>query len=160
LKDHGFALKRLTEEFIRQGVLEHQAGILAGWLVSRSLRKHGTTVFILDTTDNFREQVVKAIPLDTTKWAIGGSKKEDLVAADFLGTLSSTDGALVIGKDLAPFYAGVILPTSPTVDGAAPGGARHNSAKNFSKQFNCLGVVISDDGPMTVFDKGQEIASL
>jgi hypothetical protein len=160
LRDHGFALKRLTEEFMRLGLPTYHAGLLSEWLVSRSLAKHGTSVFILDTTEDFQRQVVKAVPLDPVKWKIGRSKKKDLAAMGFLDALSSTDGALVIGTDFVPRYSGVILPMSPSEEGAASGGARHSSTRNFSKEFSCLGVVVSDDGPVTVFDKGQKTASL
>ncbi len=78
---------------------------------------------------------------------------------EMLDRLSQTDGALFIDRNLVPKFAGVILPMTRN-ENPNDGGARHNSAKSFSKNHNCLGLVVSHDGPITVFKNGDTVCTL
>ena len=72
------------------------------------------------------------------------------------------DGATVI--DVLGQFRGCMILLRPDADTQAeigPGkGARHSSAAKMSAEAQCLAVVVSHDGPITIYDSGQRVLSL
>lgn len=72
------------------------------------------------------------------------------------------DGATIIDRE-GTFRGCMVLlrPDAATQAEIGPGkGARHSSAAKMSAETQCLAVVVSQDGPITVYDAGQRVLSL
>lgn len=72
------------------------------------------------------------------------------------------DGATIIDRE-GRFRGCMVLlrPDANTHAEIGPGkGARHSSAAKMSAEVNCLAVVVSQDGPITVYESGRRVLSL
>jgi DNA integrity scanning protein DisA with diadenylate cyclase activity len=72
------------------------------------------------------------------------------------------DGATVIDRE-GRFRSCMVLlrPKAETRADIGPGrGARHSSAAKISVEAQCLAITISQDGPITLYDRGQRLLSL
>jgi len=72
------------------------------------------------------------------------------------------DGATVIDSN-GQFRGCMVLlrPGADTPAQIGPGkGARHSSAAKMSTEAKCLAITVSQDGPITIYDTGQQILSL
>jgi long-chain acyl-CoA synthetase len=72
------------------------------------------------------------------------------------------DGATIIDRD-GTFRGCMVLlrPDAATQAEIGPGkGARHSSAAKMSAETKCLAIVVSQDGPITVYDAGRQALSL
>lgn len=155
IQDDEYVRDILKNLLVDYGVKNMAAKRLVPWLVSLSRRRHGTTVFIMDPPEDLDKLVVKAVSLSARKWHISDERS----VLSFLNTLSNTDGALILDNKLTPKYSGVITPIKPSSTNSQ-GGSRHNSARCFTEEYRCLGIVVSDDGPISVFNNGEKVASL
>ncbi len=63
-------------------------------------------------------------------------------------SLSKTDGAMIFNKNLDLILAGAILKVDSSALGS--GGARRKSAEAFTSDTGTLGIVISQDGKITI----------
>ncbi len=122
------------------------------WIMSLSQKKHGTSLIFLELLELHENKLVKTIPVsfENTNFLNHNSLRHDL---SLLDCLVNPDGAVIFDKNLIPSNISTILPIGKS-NQEASGGARHNSVLNFTKQYNCLGIVISEDGPITVFENG------
>ncbi|HET6952197.1 MAG TPA: DNA integrity scanning protein DisA nucleotide-binding domain protein [Acidimicrobiales bacterium] len=78
-----------------------------------------------------------------------------------LAALHQTDLAAIIGADGRVRRIGVGLHTSPTADRTvdSPRGMRHRSAARYTyDQPAAVAVVVSEDGPVTVFHRGRPVS--
>jgi long-chain acyl-CoA synthetase len=79
-----------------------------------------------------------------------------------LVNFAKQDGATVI--DVQGQFRGCMVLLRPRANTQAeigPGkGARHSSAAKMSAEAQCLAITVSQDGPVTVYDRGQRILSL
>lgn len=66
-------------------------------------------------------------------------------------SLSKTDGAIIFNKNMDLILAGAILKVDSSALG--PGGARRKSAEAFTSDTGTLGIVISQDGKITILPK-------
>jgi long-chain acyl-CoA synthetase len=72
------------------------------------------------------------------------------------------DGATVIDRE-GRFRSCMVLlrPKAETLADIGPGrGARHSSAAKISAEAQCLAITVSQDGPITLYDRGRRILSL
>jgi DNA integrity scanning protein DisA with diadenylate cyclase activity len=79
--------------------------------------------------------------------------------------LGQLDGAVLVDRDATPVEAGVRLTFSEraerSVTGDVDGGTRHASARRFSvDEPETVVFVVSEDGPLTVYARGDPIARL
>jgi DNA integrity scanning protein DisA with diadenylate cyclase activity len=73
------------------------------------------------------------------------------------------DGATIIDIKQGKFRGCMVLlrPRADTQAEIGLGkGARHSSASKMSAEAECLAITVSQDGPITVYDRGQRILSL
>ena len=158
LQDESYVKERLSQEFLAHRLSQEHSRALSAWLVDLSIRSHGTTVFIIEPSPGLEQNFLKSIPVSKV-FPVLGRKNYTMNILEMLDRLSQTDGALFIDRNLVPKFAGVILPMTRN-ENPNDGGARHNSAKSFSKNHNCLGLVVSHDGPITVFKNGDTVCTL
>jgi DNA integrity scanning protein DisA with diadenylate cyclase activity len=78
--------------------------------------------------------------------------------------LGQLDGAVLLDRDATPVEAGVFLTFSERAERAVTafdGGTRHASARRFSvDEPGTVVFVVSEDGPLTVYARGDPIARL
>ncbi|MDL4840357.1 DNA integrity scanning protein DisA nucleotide-binding domain protein [Aquibacillus rhizosphaerae] len=81
------------------------------------------------------------------------------VFVDIFPNLTKTDGAVLLNSNMEIVGFGSIL--KPTKAKAKiPGGSRHKSMASFSHNKDILGIVISEDGPITVIQNNSVVFSL
>ncbi|MFW5804425.1 MAG: DNA integrity scanning protein DisA nucleotide-binding domain protein [bacterium] len=133
---------------------DEQIEIFSKWVMSLSQKKHGTSLIFLEVLESIEKKLVKTIPVEfgNNNFLNPNNLRHDLT---LLESIVNPDGAVVFGKNLIPSNISTILPIGKSSQGTS-GGARHNSVLNFTKQFNCLGIVISEDGPITIFENGNK----
>lgn len=116
-------------------------------------QKHGTIVVILKEEDAQRE-ITRLIECSS-----GTEIKPRILNEGFTGSMTSIDGALRVSKKGKCYGYGLIL-TSPkeieSFEGEAARGARYNSAKRYiagckACGYAAIGIVVSEDGPVTIF---------
>ncbi|WP_226556625.1 DNA integrity scanning protein DisA nucleotide-binding domain protein [Priestia aryabhattai] len=81
------------------------------------------------------------------------------VFTDVLVNFSKTDGAVLINKELEIVGFGSILKAT-AAKARVSGGSRHKSMASFSHKKDILGIVISEDGPISVIKNNQILISL
>lgn len=158
LQDESYVKERLSREFQIQGLTNEDSSALSAWFLHKSIRSHGTTVFLLGDASVTQQSFLKSIPISMLSPVLGKKKFRNSLL-ELLDRLSQTDGALFIDRNLIPKFAGVILPMAQDEKENA-GGARHNSARSFSKNHSCFGLVVSHDGPITIFRNGDTVCVL
>jgi DNA integrity scanning protein DisA with diadenylate cyclase activity len=91
-----------------------------------------------------------------------GSRAIDHLTDQELINFAKQDGATVI--DSQGYFRGCMVLLRPGADTRVeigPGkGARHSSAAKMSAEAHCLAIIVSQDGPITVFHEGQRLLSL
>jgi DNA integrity scanning protein DisA with diadenylate cyclase activity len=90
------------------------------------------------------------------------STKIDHLTDEELINFAKQDGATVI--DGQGWFKGCMVllrPGANTLAQVGAGrGARHSSAAKMSAEAHCLAIIVSQDGPITVYDSGRKIVSL
>lgn len=153
IKDNNFIKKFIFDSLkLYATVNDEQLEIFSKWVMSLSQKKHGTSLIFKEITKSIEKKLVKsiAVTFENNIFLNHSDLRHDL---SLLDSIVNPDGAVVFGKDLIPTYISTILPIGESSPGTS-GGARHNSVSNFTKEFSCFGIVISEDGPITIFENG------
>jgi long-chain acyl-CoA synthetase len=116
-------------------------------------------IFILGDADAILE---RSDPPEISAFATIASADMDRLSDRELINFAKQDGATVI--DVEGKFRGCMVLLRPDANTQAeigPGkGARHSSAAKMSAEAQCLAVVVSQDGPITIYDSGQRVVSL
>lgn len=158
IRDAQFMLDKLIGSISSFTVLRgNKVKLFAKWIMSLGLRKHGASLLFQASSTVEPQGFIKSIDIDFGDHLFlnSTSQKHDL---SLLNYLSNPDGALVFNKKLKPTRFGTILPMHNLTE-MPGGGARHNSVKNYTRQHSCLGIVVSEDGPITIFNEGMQVIS-
>jgi len=148
IKDSVFGINRIINILHDLGIKTNSCSkSFTDWILNLSKSKHGTTILVGGFDKKLTNMLVKTTPIATSKPFF---KNKD---NSLLDHLTQPDGAIVFNEKLAPLFIASILPFSNCA--AVPGGARHNSALNFTKEHNCIGIVVSEDGPITIMNNGE-----
>ncbi|MFN8416987.1 MAG: DNA integrity scanning protein DisA nucleotide-binding domain protein [Cytophagaceae bacterium] len=123
--------------------------------MSLSQKKHGTSLIFYDINKRNEKKLVKAVKI-TLEEDVFLDKNNLSNDIPLLDSLVSPDGAVFFNQQLMPTHISSILPIGQTAIGIS-GGARHNSIANFTKEFKCLGIVVSEDGPISIFKNGEKL---
>ncbi len=158
IRDDSFIKKFILDclkEFSTDAVEEEQVDLFAKWIMSLSQKKHGTSLIFKNITDEIEASFVKTVKIIVEPYDYLGTeyRRYDL---SLLDNIVNPDGAVVFARTLIPSHISTILPIGQTAAGTS-GGARHNSVANFTREFDCLGIVISEDGPITIFKNGEKL---
>jgi hypothetical protein len=134
---------------------DEQVVVFSKWIMSLSQKKHGTSLIFNNVTKSVDEKLVKSVKIsfEDNVFLEHQNLRHDL---SLLDSIINPDGAVVFGKNLIPSHISTILPIGQSATGTS-GGARHNSVLNFTRVFKCLGIVISEDGPITIFKDGKKL---
>lgn len=99
--------------------------------------------------------------VEKTHWISPKKIKFDVekIFSDVLVSLSKTDGAVLINNDMEIIGFGSVLKAT-AARAKVSGGSRHKSMASFSHNKDVLGVVISEDGPITLIKNNKIILSL
>lgn len=127
------------------------------WILSLSQKKHGTSLIFLNITAELEKKLVKSqrVEEESGSFLSGESLRHDMFLLD---CLTQPDGAIIFNSHLTPTHISTILPINTEIKQRdAGGGARHSSVSNFTKAFNCMGIVVSEDGPISIFNRGVSI---
>jgi hypothetical protein len=156
IRDNGFIQKFIFDnlkEFVTAN--DGQIEVFSKWIMSLSQKKHGTSLIFSTITSAVEEKLVKTVKIsfERNDFLRQENLRHDL---SLLDSIVNPDGAVILGKDLIPSHISTILPIGQSATGTS-GGARHNSVSNFTREFKCLGIVISEDGPITVFKDGEKL---
>ncbi|MBC3540413.1 DNA integrity scanning protein DisA nucleotide-binding domain protein [Rufibacter sediminis] len=156
IRDNDFIKKFIynsLEEFTT--VDDIKLEVFSKWIMSLSQRKHGTSLLFNNITNETQSKLVKSIQItfDSGSFLEKRTLPYDL---SLLDSITNPDGAVIFNKNLTPTHISTILPIGQNATGES-GGARHNSIANFTNEFSCLGIVISEDGPITIFKNGKKL---
>lgn len=118
-------------------------------------QEHGTVLIIIQNTaglNNNVDEEAKRIIRDSTGIKIRPTEVEK----DFIISVTSIDGALIVDDTGLCYGIGMILDGSATIKGKPERGARFNSTKRYiksckEKDMKVMGVVLSEDGMVDVF---------
>lgn len=163
LVDHNFLRHRINSIVIRYctSICQDHIYIFTNWILSLSLRKHGTTI-IINKSDDLNHGIVKSTLIEANHGhpVFSLSDERDLcshIKADleFLYCLTQPDGALVFDCQLRVLHIGAILHVPEGVNGVQQGGARHNSAMAYTSMYGGVAFVVSEDGPITIIENGK-----
>jgi DNA integrity scanning protein DisA with diadenylate cyclase activity len=135
----------------------HTIDFFSKWIISLSQKKHGTSLIFLPVTHELEKKLVKSqrVEEESGNFLIGVSPRHDMFLLD---CLTQPDGAIIFNTQLIPTHISTILPIDTEIkQRESGGGARHSSVSNFTKAFNCMGIVVSEDGPISIFKNGIRI---
>ena len=122
------------------------------WLLSIPVKKKGTTVIIGDfDKEELRKKLVHYVEVSINVSIIRHYEKSNRVLLDHI---TNPDGALIFNKTGDLLFMSAILPFSQGRK-VVGGGARHQSAINFTKKFKCVGMTVSEDGNISIFNNGK-----
>ncbi len=130
---------------------------LSKWIISLSQKKHGTSLVFLDATEDIEKKLVKSqgISEESGEFLKDRNSRHDMFLLD---SLTKPDGAIIFNSDLMPTHISTILPINTEIKPQEKsGGARHSSVSNFTDAFKCTGIVVSEDGPISIFKNGIRI---
>ncbi|RYE12883.1 MAG: hypothetical protein EOP34_09950, partial [Rickettsiales bacterium] len=132
-----------------------QVDFFSKWIMSLSLKKHGTSLIFCELNASTINSFIKATEISIENQYLANEQDytTDLVLLD---SIINPDGAVIFDKNLIPNFISTILPIGNST-GSSQGGSRHNSVKNYTKSYQCLGIVISEDGPITIFKNGEQL---
>jgi DNA integrity scanning protein DisA with diadenylate cyclase activity len=164
IKDNEFIIsfiKKKLGEFTSVQVQDQQIETFSKWVFSLSLKKHGTSLIFLGLDQSIEEKLVKTTRVDINSAELFGGEvdpgdnnhRHDL---SLLNSIINPDGAVIFNQNLIPTNISTILPMGDSA-GSTGGGARHNSVSNYTEAFQCLGIVISEDGPISIFKNGRKL---
>lgn len=152
---------RFIQKFIYDSIKEfsnadsEKIEVFSKWVMSLSQKKHGTSLIFNEVSESVENKLVKTVKVSfgNNSFLENRNLRHDLFLLD---SIVNPDGAVIIGKNLMPSHISTILPIGQSATGTS-GGARHNSVSNFSREIKCLGIVISEDGPITIFKNGEKL---
>lgn len=123
----------------------------AKWLLSIPVQKKGTTVVIGD----FNKEILRKKLVQYTEISIYGTTlfQNEKSHRILLDHITNPDGAIIFDKTGNILFISAILPFSQG-EKVTGGGARHQSAINFTKEYNCIAIAVSEDGNITIFNRG------
>lgn len=156
IRDNKFIKEFIYNSLKEFSIADHnQLNIFSKWIMSLSQKKHGTSLLFNNVTSMTEKKLVKTVKISFQNDVILGQEglQHDLFLLD---SIVNPDGAVIFNNSLVPTHISTILPIGQTAT-ATSGGARHNSIANFTKEFECLGIVISEDGPISVFKNGSRL---
>ena len=121
--------------------------------------KNQGAIFIVGNADDILEH---SDALEISHFATIASTNIEHLSDEALINFAKQDGATVI--DVQGLFRGCMVLLRPDADTQAEigsgKGARHSSAAKMSAEAQCLAIVVSHDGPITIYDSGQRILSL
>lgn len=156
IRDYSFIknyLNRCLKSFL--DVPEEKIEYFSKWVISLSQKERGTSLIFCDMNSNTEKNLVKTVKinLENTEFIEEPNLKYDLLLLDYF---VNPDGAVIFNSKLVPTHISTILPLGKYKESTS-GGARHNSVSNFTKKMNCLGIVVSEDGPISIFNNGKRL---
>jgi DNA integrity scanning protein DisA with diadenylate cyclase activity len=156
IRDNNFIRKFIFDVLKKYAIIsENQIEVFSKWVMSLSQKKHGTSLIFKEIKELDEKKLVKtvAVTFENSNFLNQENLRHDI---SLLDSIINPDGAVIFGKDLIPTHISTILPIGQLTIGSS-GGARHNSVSNFTKKFHCIGFVISEDGPITIFKNGNKL---
>ena len=154
IKDYRF-IENYINGFLKDNLSDNiDPTLFVKWLMKLPTEKRGATIIIGDfEKENIRKSLVSFSEVSAT-----GNSLFNLVEIEekLLDHLTMPDGALIFNNHGELLFIGSILPFSKGKK-VLGGGARHQSAINFSKQKKCIGITISEDGGISIFDTGKSL---
>jgi hypothetical protein len=127
--------------------------------ITMSNHRKGGTIIVGDHEEVLRQS-------ETPRFMLQEINVMDLMGRQekHLYNLATQEFALVIGADGEPRASSVRLmakvPDSMKPEVGVADGGRHRSAAEISAATNCISLVVSDDGPITVYTKGKRTLRL
>jgi long-chain acyl-CoA synthetase len=116
-------------------------------------------IFVLGDADAILE---RSDPPQISSFATIADADIERLSEQELVNFAKQDGATVI--DVQGRLRGCMVLLRPAADTEAEiglgKGARHSSAAKMSAEGECLAITVSQDGPITVYDRGQQVLSL
>ncbi len=142
-------------------------GIFDAALIARILRcafrmsedNHGA-IFMIGDADRI---LAKSDSPDISHFAWISSAPVEALSDEELINFAKQDGATVIDSRTGRFRSCMVLlrPDAATRADVGPGkGARHSSASKMSAEAQALAITVSQDGPITVYDRGRRVLAL
>jgi hypothetical protein len=156
IRDNNFIKQFIYNSLKEFSTATHdQLNVFSKWVMSLSQKKHGTSLLFNNVTELTEGKLVKTfkISFENNSFLDQYNLRHDL---SLLDSIVNPDGAVIFNKGLMPTHISTILPIGQSATGTS-GGARHNSVSNFTSEFKCLGIVISEDGPITIFKNGDKL---
>jgi DNA integrity scanning protein DisA with diadenylate cyclase activity len=131
------------------------------WILSLGPKRKGTSIIVS------RKSLVKILEEFAVTYFRIQYSESDFLANDedqkfdfnLLDHFTLIDGGIVLNENLVPIYIGTIVPNrrGSISEGL---GARHNSIMSFTSHNDCLGIVISEDGPITIYEQGKQLLKI
>ncbi|NCB26105.1 MAG: hypothetical protein EOM62_11635 [Bacteroidia bacterium] len=150
IKDYKFIEKYLFDFLSTKVNGNFDSHFFIKWLFSVPVKKKGTTVVIGNfDRKKLRDKLVHCVEVSTGK-IVNHNEESNRALLDHI---TNPDGAIVFDKTGNILFMSAILPFSQGKK-VIGGGARHQSAVNFTKEFQCVAITVSEDGNISVFNNG------
>jgi hypothetical protein len=104
---------------------------------------------------NVRQRMI----LDNSTTPTGFSIVRAAHQRPLLHLASQRDGAIIISANGDVLHVGVFFRTVGSEGSQVHEGTRHRSAREFSREIEGMVIVVSSDGPVTAFRKGERLVS-
>ncbi len=113
-------------------------------------------IFIIQRKDDL---IKKCDPYDEAHQDLKEKTIQEFQSEEYLGGTGNIDGAIILSENGYTIAIGAKLkPESNTkVDGIPGTGLRHLNTQKITKETDSIAFVVSDDGPITIFSKGDVI---
>jgi DNA integrity scanning protein DisA with diadenylate cyclase activity len=152
----GEFIRRLLRSYVQKHTSSNKISNFVDWILSLGPKRKGTSVIILKGDANVLSR--SAIKYFKIRYSEDVFFDANDRGYDFslLDHFTLIDGGIVLSDSLTPTHIGAIVPNrrGNRKDGL---GARHNSIISFTESNNCLGIVISEDGPITIYENGIQL---
>lgn len=160
IRDGDF-LKSLIHQFLTEFIMEglEYTDYFIDWILSLSQRNKGTSLLIGTFTSEVEDTAFKFLKIAYPSDNYLTGMRDGNFDFELLDQLTLIDGGIVLNSSLLPLYVGTMVPNVKRSDHLGT-GSRHNSILNFTKEVKCLGIVISEDGPISIFKDGQEVLKI
>jgi len=156
IKDSNFIKQFLIDTISEiSNEVNGQVELFVKWIMSLSQKRHGASLIFKNLDEKITEKFVKTVEIKSSSTYFNNSDR-NIYDISILDGLINPDGTVIFNKSLNLTNISTILPISENSTGTF-GGARHNSVANFTKEFKCTGIVVSEDGPISIFKDGKRL---
>jgi hypothetical protein len=159
IRDGGF-IRGLLQSYLEKYTSSDKIDSFIEWILSLGPKRKGTSIVILKSDSNILERsAIKYFKIHYSEGIFLSNSDDQRYDFNLLDHFTLIDGGIVLSENLVPTYIGTIVPNKRgnSFDGV---GARHNSIMSFTELNDCLGIVISEDGPITIYEQGRQLLKI
>lgn len=150
IKDYSFIKKYILTFLSTNCNSNFDYTFFVQWILSIPVKKKGTTIIIGEfDKEELGNKLVSCVDVSTSQVIINDERSNK----ELLDHVINPDGALIFNKSGQLLFMSSILPFAHGKH-VVGGGARHQSAINFTSKYHCVAITLSEDGNISIFNNG------